>query len=270
MNGELAQIVTLVTYGNHFLTGNDVDLSSNSTFHYLSSINFARYKSNKDKSGDVVAGSISEWFAFLRSNQVSRLWNVAFSWDRPDMPEHIAASFAGGVARAIQADLPDGYELWYPLWQTGGPRDKPWNVEYRGLMFANSHVYPAPPVGFVKEKLRKAIVYVESFARRPEVGAGFWADHFTKSLDLLDSPAPMMPYHPDMLPDTGFDLVTREVMAAAAQAYVFGGMGSWNDMGFADKNLNNEYKKITKELYEAVKMSIVIASNAYIKKQGGS
>ena len=270
MNGELAQVVTLVAYGNHLLTGNDVDLSSNSTFQYLFSIKFARYKSNKDKSGDVVAGSISEWFAFLRSNQVSRLWNVAFAWDRPDMPEHIAASFAGGVARAIQADLPGGYELWYPLWQTGGPQDKPWNVEYRGLMFANSHVYPSPPVAFVKGELQKAITDAVSFSRKPEVGAGFWADHFTKSLDLLESPAPVMPYHPDMLPDTGFDLEARQVMAAAAQAYVFGGMGSWNDMGFADKNLNNEYEKITKELYEAVKMSIVIASNSYTKKQVGS
>ncbi len=270
MNGELAQIVTLVTYGNHILTGNDVDLSTNATFQYLSSIKFARYKSNKDKSGDVVAGSVSDWFAFLQSNQVSRLWNVAFAWDRPDMPEHIAASFAGGVARAIQADMPDGYELWYPLWQTGGPKEKPWDVEYRGLLFTNNHVYPSPPVAFVKGELRKAIADAVSFSHRPEVGAGFWADHFTKSLDLLESPAPMIPYHPDMLPNTGFDLEARQVIAAAAQAYVFGGMGSWNDMGFADNDLNKEYEKITRELYETVKMSIVIASNAYIKKQVGA
>ncbi len=31
----------------------------------------------------------------------------------------------------------------------------------------------------------------------------------------------------------------RQLMAAAAQAYVFGGMGSWNDMGFE----NPKYSK---------------------------
>ena len=167
--------------------------------------------------------------------------------------------------RAIQADLPDGYELWYPQWQTGGPKDKPWFIEYRGLLFANSHIYPAPPMGLVKQKLRSIIVEVEAFSRRPQVDSTFWADHFSKSLALLDSTEPVPPYHPDILPDSGFDLETRQVLAAAMQAYVFGGMGSWNDMGFADKNLNAEYQKITKELYEAVNMSIVFASNSYTK-----
>jgi len=264
MNGELAQVVTLVAYGNHFLAGNDVDLSTNSTFQYLSSIKFARYKSNKETKGEEVAGSVNEWFAFLRSNRVSRLWNVAYAWHRPEMPEHIAASFASGVPRAIQADLPDGYELWYPLWQTGGPREKPWHVEYRGLMFTDSHVYPSLPVEYVKAKLRKAISDAISFSRKPEVGIGHWAEIFEKALQCLESPVTLMPYHPDMLPETGFNLEARQVMAAATQAYVFGGMGSWNDMGFAKKGLNNEYQKTTKELYEAVKLSIVIASNSYI------
>jgi hypothetical protein len=117
----------------------------------------------------------------------------------------------------------------------------------------------------VKEKLRKIISDAESFARRPDIDAVYWADCFSKSLQLLDSPNPVPPYHPDMLPDTGFDLEARQVIAAAVQAYVFGGMGSWNDMGFENKDLNEEYQRITKELYEAVKMSIVMASNSFAK-----
>jgi hypothetical protein len=263
MNGELAQIVTLVAYGNQFLSGKEVDLASNSTFQFVSTLKFARYKSKSDKQGVEIAGSASKWFEFLKSNRVSRLWNVAFAWDNPGMPEYIAAAFASSVPRAIQADLAGGYELWYPLWETGGPKDKPWHVEYRGLMFANSHVYPPPPMEFVKLKLKAIIIEAEAFARHPDVDAGQWADCFAKSLQLLNSPDPEPPYHPDMLPETGFDLEARQVMAAAAQAYVFGGMGSWNDLAFADKDLNNEYQRITRELYEAVKMSIMITSNSF-------
>jgi hypothetical protein len=266
MNGELAQLVTLVTYGNFFLNEKDVDLSTNSTFQYISSLKFSRYKNNKETLGILVAGGVTEWFEFLRANHVSRLWNVAFAWDRPDLPEHIAVGFAGGVPRAIQADMPGGYELWYPLWETGGPKEKPWNVTYRGLLFAYSHVMPPLPMELVKLKLRDAIAEAEAFSRRPEVDADQWADIFEKSLQLLDSQNPVPPYHTDILPEDGFNLVSRQIMAAAMQAYVFGGMGSWNDMGFADKTLNGEYQKITADLYQAVNMSIVIASNSFLQK----
>lgn len=263
MNGELAQLVTLVTYGNLFLNGKVVNLSNNSTFHFVSSLKFARYKNNRDTQGKEIAGSTSEWFEFLQTNQVSRLWNVAFAWNNPGMPEHIAVAFASGVPRAIQADMPGGFELWYPLWETGVPKDKPWNVTYRGLMFANSHVLPLLPMELVKLKLRASIAEAEVFARRPGVDAGQWADCFSKSLELLDSPHPVPPFHLDILPDAGFDLETRQVMAAAMQSFVFGGMGSWNDLGFADKKLNEEYQRVTRELYEAINMSIMIASNSF-------
>jgi len=79
MNGELAQIIALVAHGNLFLRGGEaakIDLFGNSTFQYVSSIKFARYKSKQDKHGEVIANSVSDWFAFLRSIQVTRLWNI--------------------------------------------------------------------------------------------------------------------------------------------------------------------------------------------------
>src|SRR5512138_2750136 len=109
MNGELAQIIALVGYGNLFLSGGNVDLSSNSTFQYVSTIKFTRYKSNQDKQGVEVASNVSDWLSFLRSLKVTRLWNIAFGWQRQDIPEYIAISFSGGVPMAIQADLPNGF-----------------------------------------------------------------------------------------------------------------------------------------------------------------
>ena len=72
-----------------------------------------------------------------------------------------------------------------------------------------------------------------------------------------------MPFHPDLLPDTGFSLEARQILASAAQADVFGGMGSWNDMGFEQVDTQREYKKVTKELYEAIKLDIIMASNSF-------
>ena len=121
MNGAVAQIVALVAHGNLFLSGKDVDLSTNSTLQYISSIKFVRYKSSQDTQGVEVANSVSEWFSFLRSAKATRLWHIDFSSrQRQDIPAYIASAFVGGVRHAIQADLPEGFELWFPKWETTG------------------------------------------------------------------------------------------------------------------------------------------------------
>ncbi|CAG1016793.1 hypothetical protein ANAEL_05837 [Anaerolineales bacterium] len=263
MNGELAQIVSLVTHGNAYLNGENVDLSTNSTFQYVSAVKFARYKSNQDKQGVEIASNVSDWFSFLRSIKATRLWNIAFGWQRQDIPEHAADAFSGGVPRAIQADLPRGFELWYPQWKTSGNDKKPWLVEYRSLMFPNSHALPAQKLNGVKNQLRQAISQAQKFANRSDVNENNWCAWFTKSLEILDSSSPIAPFHPDMLPDKGFSLEARQVLASAVQSYVFGGMGSWNDLGFEKPETQKEYEKITRKLYEAVKFSITMSSNSY-------
>jgi hypothetical protein len=47
------------------------------------------------------------------------------------------------------------------------------------------------------------------------------------------------------------------------QSYVFGGMGSWNDMGFQKPETQKEYERVSKELYEAVKFATTMASNSF-------
>jgi hypothetical protein len=38
------------------------------------------------------------------------------------------------------------------------------------------------------------------------------------------------------------------LVAAASKAWVFGWMGSWNDMGFEDKAEQQEYDEVSREL----------------------
>ena len=266
MNGELAQIIFLVSYGNAYLHNNEpliADHSSRTTFQFVSSIDFIRYDNNQNTNGQVVARSASQWFEFLRSMHASRLWNISFKWTRKDIPEHIAVAFSGGVPSAIQVDLPSAYELWVPYWKTGGPEKKPWIIEYRGQPVPKSLIGNTLPISEAKNKLRKAVTRALELSRRSEFDAGNWTDWFSQSLEMLDSRFPKAPYHPDMLPDAGFSMDARQLMAAAAQAYVFGGMGSWNDMGFENPQTQKEYEEITLSLYDAVKNAIILASNSF-------
>ncbi len=266
MNGELAQVITLVAHGNYFLghaEESTIDLSGNSTFQFVNEVKFVRYKSTLDKKGVLVAENVVDWFDTLRKSHAKRLWNIGFAWDRTDIAEHIAVAFSGGSPIAIQVDMPKGFELWYPLWKTGGQPQKPWFVEYRGLAFGYSHATEQMDLTDVKNKLRFSISLAQQFAGRPGVDLSGWAETFAKALHLLDSKIADAPYHPDMLPASGFSSAARQILAAAAQAYVFGGMGSWNDLGFEKPELQKEYEEVTKILYQAVKMSILMASNSY-------
>jgi len=266
MNGELAQVIALVAHGNYFLDHAEismVDLSGNSTFQYVNEVKFVRYKSILDKKGVLAAGNVVDWFDALRKNHAKRLWNIGFAWDRADMAEHIAVAFSGGVPIAIQVDLPGGFELWYPQWKTGGQPQKPWFVEYRGLKFDYSHAAEQMDLFDVKSRLRTAIVLAEQFTKKSDEDLSLWKEHFSKALVLIDSENATVPYHPDLLPAAGFSNKTRQILAAASQAYVFGGMGSWNELGFNDPSLHKEYEEVTKILYQAVKMSTLMASNSY-------
>lgn len=269
MNGEWAQIIALVAHGNFFLDHQEIsriDFAGNSTLQFVNEVTFVRYKSTLDPKGAYVAGNVLDWFDVLRDKKVKRLWNIGFAWDRQDMAEHIAAAFSGGTPIAVQTDLPKGYELWYPLWKTGGEPQKPWFVEYRGLKFGHSHVAEQMSIEDVKVRLRAAISLAKQFARRSKMDLSFWADHFSRALDLLDSEEPSVHYHSDLLPITGFSKEAKQILAAASQAYVFGGMGSWNDLGFETPEINKEYQEVTKTLYQAVKMSALMASNSYSGK----
>jgi hypothetical protein len=264
MNGSLAQIVCLVSHGNSYLNGGNVDLSKNTTFQHVSRIEFARYKNNKAKHGKVIARNVSDWFTFLRSLNVTRLWTIAFDWQNEAIPEHVADHFANYVQRTIQADLPNGFELWYPKWSTVGHSKRAgWRVEYRSLMFSDSQALPVQKMSLVKNHLKKAVSQAEAFSKREDVNESYWATWFTKSLELLDSSAPTVPYHNDVLPASGYSLEARQILASATQAHVFGGMGSWNELGFEKPEIHQEYERVSKELYAAIKYSILMASNSF-------
>lgn len=270
MDGQLAQLIALVGHGSSFLSGsvnnNALDLQrSNSSFQFVGALKFARYQDKQASQGTEIANDARTWFETLRSEGATRLWYVAFVWKRDDLPERIAVSFAGGVPRAIQADYPDGYELWYPRW-TVANKDEPdrriWSVEYRASRSDHS-LAMTPDSEAIRALLRQKLELAADFSQRAIPSAVQWTRCFELALQLLSGENPQPSYHSDMLPQDGYRQPARQLLAAAAQANVFGGMGSWNDLGFDNTSMQAEYEKVTQELYEAVKISFVAAVNSF-------
>ena len=151
-----------------------------------------------------------------------------------------------------------------PAWEVARKRAKDnriWRVTYWSV-----GLVPSPlrdDVSRVSAKLRGALEEIRDFARSE---AGDWVAWFDKALDCLKSDR-RIPYHADMLPTVGYARDARRLLAAASQAWVFGGMGSWNDIGF-DELQQSRYETCSERLYRAVIGACCAATNSFDNTKG--
>jgi hypothetical protein len=68
-------------------------------------------------------------------------------------------------------------------------------------------------------------------------------------------------YHKDLLPEGVIQDSATTLLDAVQSAWVFGGMGSWNDMGF-DGDDQSEYIRVSEQLFQALNETIEEATNA--------
>ena len=89
-----------------------------------------------------------------------------------------------------------------------------------------------------------------------------WTVIFKSALSALDSSKQL-----DFTPYLNFPLevISTEqsrLLQAADRAWVFGGMGSWNDMGFESDQQHAEYEVVSSRLYQAVNVVITDVVNS--------
>jgi len=68
-------------------------------------------------------------------------------------------------------------------------------------------------------------------------------------------------YHQDLAVDGVVSSLAEGLLDSAQSAWVFGGMASWNDMGFEGAD-QREYDRVSQQLFTALNDTIQIAANA--------
>jgi hypothetical protein len=87
---------------------------------------------------------------------------------------------------------------------------------------------------------------------------------FDSARKTLDSEQPEQDYyHKDLIKLDNYSLRAKQVLFSAASAWVFGGMGSWNDNGFENKADNDKYEELSSRLYNCINDSIVGVTNSF-------
>jgi hypothetical protein len=115
------------------------------------------------------------------------------------------------------------------------------------------------PIDQLSAPLKELLPEIESFARQHDLG-GF-ADCFAKATRCLSSDDPFsLVYHRDIAPPGVLRLAAARLLACCQAAWVFGGMGSWNDLGF-DGEEDKKYRDLSDRLFDLVNRSICVAVN---------
>ena len=257
MNAELAQLAALVGHGNAALAGSPAELfPANSTFRFVNAIRFI--------GPSWEASDCATWWGMMKDEGISQLQLVRITRAKrfPGISEHHEVAFAGGLAAGILAHSDEGPgKLWRPHWRVTEPKHRQnaiWTVEYHASDATSLTTVPdSPSIDAAGKALAEALELIRHFAATQELES--WTPWFDQALALLVSPAPVPPSHPDILPNLGYSLRARQILAAAVRGWVFGGMGSWNDADLPDP----AYETTTQEYFEAVMNGVVAAVNSF-------
>ena len=266
MNGELAEAVALVAHGNAWLSdfsGAPGDIANfeteNSTFQFVRSVAF-EVKSRWRRSSEV--RSVEDWLRAISRAGVRKLSLYAGDSEPVAFANEGSWGVVGhGRERPVDA--------WFGRWEVNrdavDPADlKPriWEVRYDRARSGVPPTLEPPELGNTLEQLRIVLTEASNFAANDDFLATF-VSSFDEALALESLDEPSIAWHPDLLPSVGYGLDARRLLAMGSRAWVFGGMGSWNDIGFADAETRDHYREISAHLYQATLDAVRDAANSF-------
>jgi hypothetical protein len=278
MNGPIAQIVALSCYGNAFLQGVDVGefFPKNSTCMFCDRVTFITFKKTflgKSKEREI-AKTPDEWFKFLKAAGAAGLRVSRTRQNDPHFSDRkLAGLVGGGGTWSMEVLLPKNRsEFWvarWEVWNQNAPEQRIWRVIYGRVSEGVTRNSTPNDLQSTSTRLAQALGEIHSFSVKQDCG-GF-AQFFADALDTLGSGGKNLHgYHKDLAPAGLLSDQARTILDACQRAWVFGAMGSWNDMGF-DGEDQKEYERVSEQLFQTLNQAISVAANqSYYRLERGT
>jgi hypothetical protein len=264
MNGELAQLVALVSYGNEVLSGRLAasDIDNDSVVGPICEVSFVYPWGPR---------SVTEWIQHLKAQGVERLELDAVGQlgrDAADetLPRHQRSAFSTKLGPTTVCHTKQNSEVWGAEWTVIPEEERvgalAWWIRYRQVYTGARLSLTHPSVVEASRLLSRSLVRIRQFAEAN--GEATWGDFFAAASSVLAGKIDVKEYHRNLLATPSPDAL--RLLGAAAKGWAFGGMGSWNDLDFSDdENAQVNYNHVTSEHYQASLTALDAATNAASK-----
>jgi hypothetical protein len=267
MNGPIAQLVAITCYGNAYLrrvAGIPRFFPDNSTCQFCDRITFVEIKNTLiGKRREVsIAATPDEWFRYLKKREALGIRLIHQRQNYPGISDRMSAGFVGGGGIwALGVRFRGATEYWMARWEVSNqdvPERPIWSVTYGKVGRQPGTV--SSDVGFpaVRSDLNSALLQIRAFSKIHNHGD--FTEFFSRALKSLNESSSEQGYHKDLWIPGTLSESSGAIMDAARTAWVFGGMGSWNDIIFnGDDEI--EYERVSDQLFSALTGAICFAAN---------
>jgi hypothetical protein len=276
MQGTIAQLLSLAAHGNEYLSGRPDSsyFPDGSTFKFCKFVKFMDLQSSGSKWHErEFASDPNSWFKKLKETGVIQLRVRYISTNKEEISDRVSVAFVGGGGRwLIEAVKSGKSDFWEANWKVGD-RDDPdqniWHVSYgRILRNANQPEPALPAAKEVKENLQEVLSRISEFAHKNDCGN--FGECFDRGIKALTSPSSSTDRGYSIFPENYATPEYHQLISACQSAWVFGGMGSWNDMGFNDSEVHKQYEALSDELFNLINLALVVASNPFPRPSNDS
>lgn len=274
MTGPLAQIVALTCYGNAFLGGITTSkfFPENSTCQFCDSVKFVELKKSLSGTAEevVIAVSPDEWIAGLKKRKATGIRLTRTPQNDPKISDRMSAGFVGGGGTWVMEVLRSNgqSEIWSSRWEVWNQKAvdrRIWRVTYGLIGNGPTQAIKKRDLAKVKTDFKTSLQSIHAFSTRKDCG-GF-TKCFANALQALDDSTVDIGYHKDLYVPGQLTPDAIALLKASMSAWVFGGMGSWNDLGF-DGADQHEYEQVSDRLFGILNEAVEVAASSSIPKTG--
>lgn len=266
MQTNILRSFALVAVGNAALRGKDVTAfwPGAALLQFYKQIEFVIPRGG-DQYTQVAPDPVA-WFAKLRDLGCRglRLHNAPMEQRQgigPQSERMLVGLVGGGPRWLIEVVMPSRCEVWEGYDRLGDKEDperRIWLCGYLMLGEIEPQDDADRDVAAASAEVRAALTDIEALAR--EIPGAPFAEDFAGASATLDGAVSSYPVI-DFLSLTALSPDAARLISAAAEAWVFGAMGSWNDIGVADA-LKARYDSTSEALFHALSRAVCVAANA--------
>ncbi len=211
--------------------------------------------------GKPISDNPIDWLNKLKAEGVIQLRARYFGERQKGASDRMERKFeAQWLVESVKANGSDFWDYREKLGDKNDPEKKVWEVYYRRVAKKiKTEDLETCSVNELSAEMKSLLEELHAFAN--QIGYANFGECFLRGLKALTD-EPMIQNKKWRIPPIGFlSKKSEQLLNACISASVFGGMGSWNDIGLSDYSATKKHSDLSRQLSKLINISLMAAIN---------